>query len=344
MKKTIATAATCLMMAWGLTANPLLAADQGQTPEEIVVPPIQVAQADTSEVEAQMAILPEAPQPEAPANNKALEEKESMAIIPGAADDNEPVMKPRPPEEPEIAVKPPQAKQQAPAACPHAGQGQAVAQIEPKPEKIRYGNPSAYLDVPEEEERYRGRTKYVPGHYRVYNYLPDATRSASTEVLLSEMSREVAGKVYYGLKDDGSKHHTARVAIVAAVPLADLKRETEFGRISAEYLLTDLADRGIKVSELRLGREINILAQTGEFILSRNISELANNNQELDYVVVSTFSNTRKTLILHGRLVSLQDGIIKSSWRYTLPLNRELLGLFHTIEKPYTIAVKGMVE
>jgi hypothetical protein len=109
----------------------------------------------------------------------------------------------------------------------------------------------------------------------------------------------------------------------------------------AEYLLTDLADRGLKVTELRLGKEINILAQTGEFILSRNSNELANNNQELDYVVVSTYSNTRKTLVLQGRLVSLKDGIIKTSWRYTLPLNRELLSLFHSIEKPYTIAVKG---
>ena len=171
--------------------------------------------------------------------------------------------------------------------------------------------------------------------------MPDSTRAMNTETLMSELSREVAGKIYYGLKDDGEKNHSAKVAIVGAVPLSDLKRETEFGRLMAEYLLTDLSDRGIRVSELRLGKEINILAQTGEFILSRNINELANNNQELDYVVVSTFSNTRKTLVVQGRMIDLKNGIIKTAWRYTLPLNRELLGLFHTIGKPYTIAVKG---
>ncbi len=183
-----------------------------------------------------------------------------------------------------------------------------------------------------------------PKRYRVYNYMPDSLRSQGTDTLLSDISRDVAGKVFYQLKDDGEKNYSSRVAVVAAVPLSDLKRETEFGRVMGEFLLTDLADRGLKVKELRLGKEINILAQTGEFILSRNIGELANVSPELDYVVVSTFTNTRKMLIIQGRLVNLKNGLIKTSWRYTMPLNRELLGLFHTIEKPYTIAVKGMLK
>ncbi|MCB2182550.1 MAG: hypothetical protein KQH63_11020 [Desulfobulbaceae bacterium] len=171
--------------------------------------------------------------------------------------------------------------------------------------------------------------------------MPDRSTSQGTESQLSDISREVAGKVFYELKEDGEKNYSARVAVVAAVPLSDLKRETEFGRIMAEFLLTDMADRGLKVNELRLGREINILAQTGEFILSRNIGELASVAPELDYVVVSTFTNTRKTLIIQGRLVSLKNGLVKTSWRYTMPLTRELLGLFYGNEQPFTIAVKG---
>jgi len=181
--------------------------------------------------------------------------------------------------------------------------------------------------------------KTVPS---VYRYTPDSSNSLGTEKQLSEFCREIAGKVYYELKQDGDKHLTARVAVVDAVPLADLKRETEFGRLISEYMLTDLADRGLKVTELRMGKEINILPQTGEFILSRNIGELATDSPMLDYVLVSTFTNTRKTLILQGRLVGLKSGLVETSWRYTLPLNRELLGLFHTREQPFTIAVNGM--
>lgn len=176
----------------------------------------------------------------------------------------------------------------------------------------------------------------------VYKYAPDSSNSLGTEKQLSEYCREIAGKVYYELKQNGEKHLTARVAVVDAVPLSDLKRETEFGRLISEYMLTDLADRGLKVTELRLGKEISILPQTGEFILSRNIGELATDSPMLDYVLVSTFSNTRKTLILQGRLVALQSGLVETSWRYTLPLNRELLGLFHSPEQPFTIAVNGM--
>ncbi len=176
----------------------------------------------------------------------------------------------------------------------------------------------------------------------VVRYMPDSSKSLGTEILLSEFCAEVAGKVFYELKEGGERHLSSTVAVVNAVPLADLKRETEFGRMIGEYFLTDLADRGVKVTELRMGREINILPQTGEFIMSRNIGELANNAPMLDYVVISTFSNTRKTLIMQGRLVALKNGLVETSWRYSMPLNRELLGLFHDVERPFSIAVKGV--
>ena len=178
--------------------------------------------------------------------------------------------------------------------------------------------------------------------HTIYHYLPESSAASDTESKLSNLSKEVAGKVYYELKKSGRNYLDAKVAVVAAVPLSDLKRETEFGRLIAEYNLTDLADRGLRVKELRLGKDINILPQTGEFILTRNIGELANDSPALDYVVVSTFTNTRKTLILQGRLVSLKTGLIKTSWRYNLPLNRELLGLLTKDQKPFIIALKGV--
>ena len=161
-------------------------------------------------------------------------------------------------------------------------------------------------------------------------------------MLLGQMSKEVAGKVYLALHGEVDGQSLAgRIGVVNAVPLSDLKGDTEFGRVMAEYLLTDLADRGLPVTELRLGKEITVLPQTGEFILSRNLGELASQKPELAYAMVSTFSNTSKTLIVQGRLVRLSDGLIRTSWRYTLPLTGELRGLFQAPESPYRIAVKG---
>ncbi len=306
-----------LAFALSLSLTTVALGEEGakQEVEKVKVPPVYYA--DNIDPDPNLAILPGSDKNDDTKYKEIPEEKESTAIIPGKADpeDEKIPTKIAPEGEPDIAVQPPQAR-------------------------LYYGSPSAYLDVPKVANP-GSRKSYTKGRYRVYHYMPETNRALGTEALLSELSREVAGKVYYGLKDDGEKHHSAKVAIVGAVPLADLKRETEFGRMMAEYLLTDLSDRGIRVTELRLGKEINILAQTGEFILSRNINELANNNQELDYVVVSTFTNTRKTLVLQGRMINLKNGIIKTAWRYTLPLNRELLGLFHTVEQPYTIAVKG---
>ncbi|ADH86656.1 FlgO family outer membrane protein [Desulfurivibrio alkaliphilus] len=174
-------------------------------------------------------------------------------------------------------------------------------------------------------------------------YYPASLEEPGLEALLGEIAREAAGKIYYQLRDGGDDPAKVRVAVVAAVPLSDLKRESEFGRVLAEYFLTDLADRGIRVTELRLGRDIQIVPQTGEFVLSRNIGELASQQQQLDYVVLSTYSNTRKTLMLHGRLVALQDGLVRTSWRHNLPLDRELRWLFGESEEPFAVPIRGML-
>lgn len=182
----------------------------------------------------------------------------------------------------------------------------------------------------------------VKNNHRIYQYKSPVSQYYNTENTLSDMSKEVAGKIFYEMKDEGQHNMSSRVAVVCAVPLSDLKRETEFGRVVAEYYLTDLADRGLQVKELRLGKDINILPQTGEFILSQNIGELANESPALDYVVVSTFTNTKKTLILQGRMISLQSGLVKTSWRYTIPLNRDIITLLDANQQPFTIAVKGI--
>ena len=203
---------------------------------------------------------------------------------------------------------------------------------------------TAWAESGATEQVPQAEVRRVPASYNMYQYLPE-TANRDSEMLLAEMSKEVAGKVYYELQGEGDGQNlVGRIAVVNAVPLSDFKHDTEFGRIMGEYLLTDLADRGLTVTELRMGKEITILPQTGEFILSRNVGELAIRNPALEYAVVSTFSNTRKTLIVQGRLVRLSDGLIKTSWRYTMPLTRELRGLFQTPEAPCRIAVKGFAQ
>lgn len=236
--------------------------------------------------------------------------------------------------QPEVHVNVMQVNRQG-GEQPENGAAAPEAKGQPTPATAQNGAPPAADSRLSQSQR-------VPTNHRVFQYMPDTSKALGTETMLSEISKEIAGKVYYELKEEGERNFTAKVAVVSAVPLSDLKRESEFGRVMGEYLLTDLADRGLKVTELRLSKEISIVPQTGEFIMSRNLAELANHAPELDYVVITTFSNTRKTLIVQGRLVALKDGQVKTSWRYGLPLNRELLGLFYQGEAPFKIAVKGV--
>lgn len=174
----------------------------------------------------------------------------------------------------------------------------------------------------------------------IFQYRPVTAFSRGNEDILAEMSKEVAGKIFYEMKS-GQYAVGSRVAVVCSVPLADLKRESEFGRMVAEYYLTDLADRGVQVRELRLGKDITILPESGEFMLSRSAGELATDAAAIDYVVVSTFSTTRTNLILQGRMVAARSGMVKTSWRYTMPLNRELAALLSDDGQPFTVALKS---
>jgi len=177
-------------------------------------------------------------------------------------------------------------------------------------------------------------------YHSIYTFQPTAGPPAIAS-MLSSLSHEVAGKIFLLLREE--KGTDKRIAVLSAVPLADFKRETEFGRLWGECLLTDLADRDLRVKELRLGREITILPQTGEFLLTRNPGELADTEPAVDYAVLSTYTNTPSTLILQGRLVALATGETKASWRHTLPLTPELLALFRQIPAaPHTIPIKAM--
>lgn len=225
------------------------------------------------------------------------------------------------------------------------------------------GTVSGQPNVLEGEKQAAGKSREAVSVYDTANYEIAALRSQTfksedaaamslgTEKKLSDISHEVAEKIYKELQKKDGDQLAAKVAVTVAVPLSDLKRETEFGRLLAEYTLTDLAGRGLQVAEIRLGKEIIILPQTGEFIMSRNTGELKNEFPKVDYVVVSTFTNTRSILILQGRLVDMKDGIVQASWRYTMPLNREIVGLFYdpremrpSAVKPFKMAVKGLGE
>ena len=173
--------------------------------------------------------------------------------------------------------------------------------------------------------------------------------SLGTEEQLSEISSDVAEKIAATLLSKGAAYLASRIAVTVAVPLSDFKRETEFGRMLAEYMLTDLANRGLPVTELRLGKEILIVPQTGEFILTRNMGELSEQSPQWEYVIVTTFTNTRSTLIIQGRLIGAESRLVETSWRYSMPLNREIIGLFYdprelapTVVEPFSMAVKGL--
>lgn len=175
----------------------------------------------------------------------------------------------------------------------------------------------------------------------VQQYKQQSPEEVPPRVILSDMTKEIAGKVFYELQN---KDLASTLAVTTAVPLADLKQDSEFGRLLAELLLTDLADQGLNVKELRLGKDIYIIPLMGEFIISRNTGELADQYPVIDYVIISTFTNSKSDLLVQGRLVDLKTGIIKTSWRYDLLLVKELLGLFRKPEEPLRVSIKELQQ
>ena len=101
----------------------------------------------------------------------------------------------------------------------------------------------------------------------------------------------------------GAKAKNKRLILTTFVPLEKLYATTSFGRTLTEAMATRLFHHGFGVIEVRKTADLLIRNDSGELVLSRDASLLADQH-EADAVVAGTYSLTPKTVIINVRLLN----------------------------------------
>jgi len=118
------------------------------------------------------------------------------------------------------------------------------------------------------------------------------------------------------------------VLLTTFVDNNDLESTNKFGRLLQEHIGSRLVQIGYNVNELKLGKTLSIQPQSGETMLTRDLSKLQA-TQNAQAVLVGTYSRTNRRLYISTRLINPITGGIIASDDYRLCMDNEILELFN---------------
>jgi len=119
------------------------------------------------------------------------------------------------------------------------------------------------------------------------------------------------------------------ILVTTVVNNDKLGETTSFGRSFQNNIAAGLVARGYAVKEVKLRKDMLIKADQGEFMLTRNLRELAG-TQQAQAVVVGTYTLANRVMYLSIHLVNPLDQRIRASYDDRIVLdesNLRLLGL-----------------
>ena len=125
------------------------------------------------------------------------------------------------------------------------------------------------------------------------------------------------------------RQNEATVLTTTFVDNNDLKSTSHFGRLLQDHIGSRFVQKGYSVHEIKLAQQITINQQSGETILSRDLS-LLKPSQKAQAVLVGTVSQAQRTMYISARLINPANAKIISSKNYRLYMDRNVLAMFNS--------------
>ncbi len=117
--------------------------------------------------------------------------------------------------------------------------------------------------------------------------------------------------------------------ITSFVNIDDLRASSTFGRITSEQVGSKFSQSGYPVIEMKLRSSVFIKEQSGEFILSRALKSLSTSH-DAQAVLAGTYAVGANMVYVTSKLIRTSDGVILSSYDYTLPMGPDTAKLLRT--------------
>lgn len=116
------------------------------------------------------------------------------------------------------------------------------------------------------------------------------------------------------------------VLIATLVDLDDLERSSRWGRLASEHLAARLANRGVRVKELKLRNQIFMAQASGALLLSREVADLSLEH-DAQAVVVGTYTVAGDTVYVSLKLIRPEGNTVMSAHDYSFALGERTRAL-----------------
>jgi TolB-like protein len=113
------------------------------------------------------------------------------------------------------------------------------------------------------------------------------------------------------------------ILVASFVSLDDLTESSTFGRVASEQIASRFKQKGYTTIELKLRTTVFIKKGSGEFLLSRELSDIGLKHRA-QAVVVGTYAAASKKVYLTVRVVNVSDSRILNAYDYEIPMSRDV--------------------
>lgn len=120
------------------------------------------------------------------------------------------------------------------------------------------------------------------------------------------------------------------ILVGTVVDANQLGASAALGRMLSEQLQAGMVRNGFGVIEMRLRESVAIRETSGELMLSRDVQDLAK-NQNTSLLVLGTYTAAETVTFVHLKAIRASDGVIEATSEFTIPNDanvRKLLGRY----------------
>ncbi|MBF0458601.1 MAG: hypothetical protein HQK99_12000 [Nitrospirae bacterium] len=157
---------------------------------------------------------------------------------------------------------------------------------------------------------------YYNGMFNVYDDLDSA-------------ARDMADGLSFGARVETERVYSPQISpivVTTFVDVNDLRQTSPLGRAFSELLMTYLQMNYFNVIEMRMGNVIDMDKKNGEFVLTRDVKDLAARENAMS-VITGTYTVTDQSVIFNGRIINLKDSTLYSAWSTRMVATKEINAL-----------------
>lgn len=116
---------------------------------------------------------------------------------------------------------------------------------------------------------------------------------------------------------------TATFIVATLVNIDQLEKSSTLGRLISEQITSRIAQVGYGVVELKVRNSVYMKRNEGEFLLTREIKDVATAHKA-QAVVVGTYAESSTLVYVSLKLVDPANSLILAAYDYALPLDKQI--------------------